>query len=151
VVSGKVSVDGTAVQQLPIDKWFEVASDSPAVIRLIDGSSMELTASTRARLPARSDRQGVELGQGTGRFKVTSGLGAFRVETGLGSVTVLGTEFSVKLEPRGRGESKRARNRLVLSVSVSEGSVRVDADGRKTVLRAGENRVFGRREREDDD
>jgi len=153
VVSGKIKIEGTTVEQLPQEKWFEVAGDAPAVLRLQDGSGVELTPATKARLHgAQGKRQAVELGQGTGKFKVTSGAGTFRVETGLGNVTALGTEFSVKLEPRGRGESRKARNRLVLSVSVSEGSVSVDADGKNTVLRAGDSKVFGREsKREDDD
>jgi ferric-dicitrate binding protein FerR (iron transport regulator) len=154
IVSGNIKIDGTAVEQLPQEKWFEVAGDAPAVLRLEDGSGVELAPATRARLHGQRDgkRPAVELAQGTGKFKVTSGAGAFRVETGMGNVTVLGTEFSVKLEPRGRGESRKARNRLVLSVSVSEGSVSVDADGKNTVLRAGESRTFGREsKREDDD
>jgi ferric-dicitrate binding protein FerR (iron transport regulator) len=152
VVSGKVKIDGVAVERLPEEQWFEVASDVPAMIRLADGSAAELAPTTKARLHARREdsRPSVELSQGAGKFKVPRSGDKFRVETGVGSVTVLGTEFSVKLEPR-RGEGKKSRSRLLLSVSVTEGSVTVNADGKNTVLRAGDSRVFGRKREEDDD
>jgi hypothetical protein len=132
---------------------FPVASDAPAAIRLVDGSAVELAPATKARLLGKHDgvRQAVELGRGAGKFKVVAGGGTFRVETAMGNVSVLGTEFSVKLEPRSRREGRKRGGRLLLSVSVTEGSVSVRAEGKNTVLRAGENRVFGRERREDDD
>lgn len=154
VVSGKVTIDGVAVDRLPEEQWFEVTSDAPAVIRLADGSAAELAVATKARLHGRREgsRPSVELGQGAGKFKVTGGVGKFRVETGIGTVTALGTEFSVKLEPRSRGKGQKAKGGILLSVSVSEGSVSVDADGKNTVLQAGDSRVFGRKgAREDQD
>jgi hypothetical protein len=152
VVAGKLRADGHLVDQVPEEKWLEVADEVPAVVRLVDGSSVELTPGSKARLHGRRDnvRQAVEIGQGTGKFKVVPGGGTFRVDTTLGNIQVLGTEFSVKVEPR-RSEKRRERSRNVLSVSVTEGSVRVEADGKVSVLRAGDIRVFGREKRDDDD
>jgi ferric-dicitrate binding protein FerR (iron transport regulator) len=96
----------------------------------------------------------LEIERGGGRFYVTPG-GPFRVKTALGTVTALGTEFSVKLEPRGKREGKRREGRggVALVVAVTEGSVRVEVGEKSYVLAAGESRSFpvGRRKEEDDD
>jgi ferric-dicitrate binding protein FerR (iron transport regulator) len=77
---------------------------------------------------------------------VTPGGGQFRVETAVANVTVLGTEFSVKLDSRTRGEGKRSgRVRNTLTVAVTEGSVKVDSAGKSYVLTAGERRTFPER------
>jgi ferric-dicitrate binding protein FerR (iron transport regulator) len=155
VSAGKVRIDGALVDRLPDDRWFEVGSGVPASLHLVDGSTVELTPGSRARLRGASSkaRQVVEMSDGSGRFKVVPGQGAFRVETEIGKVQVLGTEFSVKLELR-KSEERREKVRPLMTVSVTEGSVAVEADGKARTLRAGESRTFGRegrREHERDD
>jgi ferric-dicitrate binding protein FerR (iron transport regulator) len=168
VLAGDVWVDGVAVQQLSEEKWFEVAAEGPALIRLADGSEAKIAPTSKAVIHGRRDamRQAVELERGGGNFKVVSGGGQFRVETTLGSVTALGTDFSVNLETRGRDDKRRddrkrddkkrpgKKEKLVLAVAVIEGSVKVEAAGKSYVLAAGERRTFsegGRREEDDDD
>jgi ferric-dicitrate binding protein FerR (iron transport regulator) len=156
VVAGAVWLDGVAVKQLPEEKLFEVAAEAPALIRLADGSKAEIAPASKATIHGARDsvRQAVELERGGGKFTVLRGNGQFRVETAAGSVTVLGTEFSVKLETRSRGEGKRGgRTRTTMTVAVTEGSVKVDSAGKSYVLAAGERRVFPertKREEEDD-
>jgi ferric-dicitrate binding protein FerR (iron transport regulator) len=156
VLAGEVYLDGVALEQLPEEKPFEVAAEAPAVIRLADGSKAEIAPASKATIhgPRDSVRQAVELERGGGKFAVVPGNGQFRVETAAGNVTVLGTEFSVKLETRSRGEGKRGgRARTTMTVAVTEGSVKVDSAGKSYVLAAGERRVFPertKREEEDD-
>ncbi|OAI47181.1 hypothetical protein AYO44_10025 [Planctomycetaceae bacterium SCGC AG-212-F19] len=156
VLAGEVRVDGVAIKQIPEERWFDVAAEAPAVIRLVDGSEAELAPASRAMLHGRREsvREAVELQRGAGKFKITSGGGQFRVETSLGNVTVLGTEFTAKLESRSRGEGKRStKTRNTLTVAVAEGSVKVDSAGKSYVLAAGERRTFyeGGKKEEDED
>src|SRR5262249_49765126 len=138
VVAGEIRIDGKGVSELPEEKLFEVGGEAPAIVQLDDGSQAELSPPRRASLHGRRGdaRQVMELQGGTGKFQVTAGGGQFRIETSAGNVTVLGTEFTVKLQPRSRGEGRRTRNRgrLVLSVSVAQGSVKVEANGTSQVL-----------------
>jgi ferric-dicitrate binding protein FerR (iron transport regulator) len=155
VLAGEVRIDGVALQQLPEEKWFEVVGDAPAVIRLADGSQAEVAPASKAMIHGRRDgvREAVELERGGGQFKVKPGSAAFRVETAVGNVTVLGTEFSVKLDSRGKGESKRNKVRTTLTVAVTEGSVKVESLGKSYVVTAPEQRTFPeitRKEKEDD-
>jgi hypothetical protein len=154
VLTGEVHLDGVAVKQLPEEQWFEVAVGAPALIRLADGGRVEIAPASKALIHGRHDkvRQAVELERGSGKFSVPAGAGQFRVETAVGNVTVLGTEFSVTLESRARGEGKRSRSRTSMTVVVTEGSVTVDSGGKSYVVGAGERRVFPERmKREDDD
>ncbi len=153
VVTGEVRIDGVALKQLPEDKWFDVAGESTAAIRLADGSQAEVSPGSKAMIHGRRDgiRESIELERGGGKFKVKPAGEGFRVETAAGSVTVLGTEFSVKLETRGKGDGKR-KGRATLTVAVTEGSVKVESAGKSYVLSAGQRRTFPeRREVEDDD
>lgn len=152
VLAGEVRLDGVVVQKLPDEKWLEVGPDAPALIQLADGSQAEIAPASRTRLhgPSQALREGVEIERGGGKFKVPPGGGLFRVDTPLGTVSVLGTEFSVKLETRSR---RGGKGKASLSVAVSEGSVRVESAGKSYVLAAGERRSFpegGRREDDDD-
>lgn len=153
VIAGEVRIDGVAMKQLPEEKWFDVAGDSVAAIQLADGSQLEAVPGSKAMIHGRREgiRESVELERGGGKFKVKPAGEGFRVETVAGNITVLGTEFSVKLEQRGKGESKRSRGRLSLNVAVTEGSVKVESAGKSYVLTAGDRRSFPeRREMEDD-
>jgi ferric-dicitrate binding protein FerR (iron transport regulator) len=158
VVSGDVRLQGVAVQQVPEGAAFEVGGDAPAVLRLSDGSRAEFLPASEGVLHGRRGavRQAVELKQGAGKFQVTPGAGTFQVETAVGVVSALGTEFTVKLQSRGKGEKKRREKNgsPVMTVTVTEGSVKVEARGKSSVLKAGDTRDFAdrpRREGDDDD
>jgi ferric-dicitrate binding protein FerR (iron transport regulator) len=166
VVAGDVRVDGVSLKQVPEEKWFDVASEGPAVLRLADGSQAEIAAGSKAIIHAPDDgvRQAVGLDRGGGNFKVLPGPRQFRVETALGSVTVLGTEFSVKLDTKAkldrkrsgnekpsRGSEKPGRGRATLTVAVVEGSVKVECQGKSHVLTAPEQRVFPETSKKEDD
>jgi ferric-dicitrate binding protein FerR (iron transport regulator) len=144
VLAGRVSVGGGTVERVPAGAWFEVAGDTAAVIRLADGSRAELEPASEAALHGRVGevREVVELSRGGGAFQVAHGGGLFRVETPAGTVTALGTAFSVRLQPR-RELKTGTKRKPALAVAVTEGSVRVDADGQSVVIAAGQGRVFG--------
>lgn len=153
LVTGEVRVDGVAVQQVPEDRWFEVAPDAPAVVRLADGSEVELLPASKALIHARSTgaRQSFDVERGGGKFKITPAAAQFRVSTAVANVTVLGTEFSVKLDVRGKSEGKRGKVKPILTVAVTAGSVRVDAGAKSAVLAAGERKTFELKKDDDDD
>jgi len=153
LVAGEVRVDGVAVKQVPEDRWFEVAPDGPAVIRLADGSEAELLPASKALIRARGTgvRQSFDVERGGGKFKITPAAAQFRVSTAVANVTVLGTEFSVKLDVRGKSEGKRGKVKPILTVAVTAGSVRVDAGAKSTVLAAGERKTFELKKDDDDD
>ena len=80
---------------------FEVVGDEPAVIRMADGSRAELLPGPAACCAGAGGpvRPEVELAEGEGKFSVPKGQGQFRVETAVATVTVVGTEFTVNLQP----------------------------------------------------
>ena len=146
LLSGSVLVDGQATRRLRQGARITVAGNEPALVRLADGSQVELAKQSEATLFGSTDgyRQLVALHSGQGSFKVQKVSGEFAVNTPLGKVTVLGTEFDVELRP-GPQEGEDAMNgkvMLALAVAVAVGSVRVELDGRSLVLSAGESRVF---------
>jgi len=141
VVSGEVRVGGSPAGRIPEGATVEVAGNQPATIAMPDGSRTELApASVAVFQGGKNDlRQLVELIRGTGKFLVAKGNGQFRVETAAGTVTVLGTEFSVRLHAR---EKPRFPPATVLHVDVTEGSVQVDSAGKAVTLAKGERREF---------
>jgi ferric-dicitrate binding protein FerR (iron transport regulator) len=153
VVSGEVRVRGVAVSQVAEETSFETAGNAPAVLRLSDGSRAEFLPGSEGVIhrPSESVRQGLELKQGGGTFKVVQGKGKFQVETVVGSVSALGTEFSVKLQTPPRGREERRNRRPVMTVTVTEGSVKVETRSRSVTLNAGEKREFTERTRREDD
>ena len=147
VVSGAVVVAGSPVTRIPGGSSVRVAGTAPAVIRLSDRSQATLEPSSRAVLHGRmaEAREVVELIEGGGRFLVPKGRGRFEVRTSVGRVTVLGTEFSVRLVPEGHdgqgGEPMKTRH-VLMAVAVLAGSVQVEVGGRAVVLGVGGSRVF---------
>jgi ferric-dicitrate binding protein FerR (iron transport regulator) len=137
VVTGRVRVDGVAVERIPEGARFEVASDTAVVVRLPDGSRAELDASSQGTIRA---ARVIELANGGGIFQVAHGEGQFRVETPVGTVTALGTEFSVKLRPQ--KTTAGARNRPILAVKVTAGTVEVVVAGNRHLLSAGTSGDF---------
>lgn len=142
VAFGQVLIDGVAVTRIPDGARFEIGGDKPAVVRLTDGSQAEFQPASQGAIRARTDeaRLAVELMQGGGKFQVTHGGGQFRVNTPVGSVTALGTEFTVKLQPKKKKDGSKVP--LLLAVRVSDGSVQIEAGGKTHVLAVGDNRAF---------
>ncbi len=142
VASGLVLIDGEAVTQIPNGSRFEIAGQNSTVVHLPDGSTATLQPGSQGSIRSRTGdvRLAVDLAQGAGTFQVSHGGEQFRVITPVGTVTALGTEFTVKLQPKKKKGS--AKVHLALAVNVTEGSVRVDAGGKNYVLAAGENRDF---------
>jgi hypothetical protein len=124
----------------------QTALDSRAVLKLSDGSEMELAPGSIAQIRGRvgSVRQVVELVHGKATFRVREAPRQFRVETEVGSVTVLGTEFSVELRPQQRrgGEEMNRGMVLAMAVAVTMGSVDVEVGGKHYTLSAGMSQAF---------
>ena len=138
VLEGAVAVNGSPVSTLSSGQEARVVGDVPAVLQGHEGSTLTLTPATVAAVEA-SDRWEfrVRLVSGQGTFAVAKGGGTFRVETPAGSVTALGTQFTVKYDPR---------RPQAMAVGVREGSVRVDHAGRQYSLSAAQAYVFQGRE-----
>jgi ferric-dicitrate binding protein FerR (iron transport regulator) len=143
---GLVSVAGVETSRLREGERFSVVGDRPAVLRLGDGSRVQLEVGSEGVAHGRANgtRQLFELKHGAGRFKVEKGMGIFRVETPSGKVTVLGTEFDVKLQPgASKGEDNmNGKAALTLVVAVVVGSVQVDWSGDSVKLSAGQKQAF---------
>lgn len=139
VISGQVLINGAAAESIPDGTPLRIADAQPAVIRLPDGSEAKLDPASRAVIHGQVPglRQMVELVEGGGTFQVEKGNGEFQVETRLGRVTVLGTQFSVRLLP---GDAAQPQGRM--AVAVLSGLVQVEFAGRTYLLSANENRVF---------
>ncbi|MCX5676503.1 MAG: FecR family protein [Planctomycetota bacterium] len=147
LLEGRVLVGGVAVTRIPEGAKFVVPDAAPAVIRLTDGSRATFEPSSEAVLRGRSAerRQTVELVDGGGSFQVAKNGGSFEVATQLGSVTVPGTEFSVRLLPAGEREKESARAGVrpgAMAVAVKSGVVNVHFAGRTYILREGQSRRF---------
>jgi ferric-dicitrate binding protein FerR (iron transport regulator) len=142
--SGQVRVEGVQLTEIPDGKNFIVGGDKPAFLRLSDGSHAVLDVQTEGVIHGEKGeaRQVVELSHGGGTFNVKDGASNFRVDTPLGSVTAIGTEFSVRLRKKSPAKDK-GPHRVLLDVSVAQGSVNVNSAGADHVLAAGKNRVFG--------
>ncbi|MBI4231240.1 MAG: FecR domain-containing protein [Planctomycetes bacterium] len=101
-------------------------------LRLGDGTELALASGTHVADVARrpGERRRIRLERGALAAQVPHGGGGFVVETAAMDVRVLGTAFSVRTAVLSSGEA-------VASVEVSEGVVRVEAQGRAEDLRAG--------------
>jgi hypothetical protein len=163
VLSGRISVDGVESDAIRPGARLSVTGSVAAVIELPDTSRTELEPASEVVIHGRrgNARQMIELVKGGAKFQVEEGRGRFCVDTPVGLITVLGTEFTVKLRPREdalkRAPEMKARLAQVLAVAVISGSVEVDVGGEKYVLVGGESRAFaaddraegeGERERE---
>ncbi|MBM4042481.1 MAG: hypothetical protein FJ290_28650, partial [Planctomycetes bacterium] len=110
VLAGNVVADGAEVTRIAYGVRFIVPGSGQAPLTLGDGSGASLDGGTAAAIhgPSGPLRQAVELFSGGGDFRVLKDTGRFEVRTPVGLVTVLGTEFTVRLRPRkptdGRGE-----------------------------------------------
>ena len=124
------------------------AHDEPVVVALSDGSRAVFLPRSEAVLrgPVGDLRQVVSLSRGGASFQVEKGRRQFRVETPLGDVTVLGTEFEVRLQdiyPTEGDDEMLIRSFVTLAVLVTAGQVEVEVNGRRHLLSAGESHVFG--------
>ncbi len=155
VVSGRILVDGVESAVIRPGTRLSVAGPVAAVIELPDTSRTELDPASEAVIHGRrgNARQTVQLIKGGATFRVAAGRGRFCVDTPVGLITVLGTEFTVKLRPGGdtlKGASDmKARLAQVLAVAVIFGTVEVDIGGEKYVLLGGESRAFAADDRKE--
>lgn len=143
VTAGQVFIGGVAATRIPEGASFEVTGNTPAVIRLSDGSVAEVAPSSKVEIQGRRGqiRQVLKLTQGSGKFQVNHGDGQFRVETPVGAVVALGTEFSVRLRlPAIVAKTKGA---MLMAVTVEEGTVQVDTRDKSYKLTTGDRRLFG--------
>ena len=128
------------------------SGDEPAEIALADGTRLFLDAESEAVVapgaagapgaPLADPARSVRLVAGRLFAEVEKDAEPFVVTTAFGEVTTLGTKFGVALEKGEGGETE-------LAVSVEEGAVRVESEGEREVVRAGNGCVFrrGRRAR----
>ena len=123
VLAGRVLMDGREVKSVPYGVWVKAADGEEAEILLEDGSNVKLAPASKVRFRGaeKEVRQVVDLHEGEGRFKVEKGNRQFRVETPVGTVTVLGTEFSVKLEPvEGKGAEEMVKKAQEHGMAMTE-------------------------------
>jgi len=128
--------------------WVETSA--PAIVRLRDGTSLEIDAATRYSIA--TDQAGgtvVTIASGRITFDVVPQppLGSFKVRTSMGGVDVVGTRFSVDCRPEavtafeniGGGQIPQARQVEITSVVVivSSGTVRVFNKQEEVMLKAG--------------
>jgi ferric-dicitrate binding protein FerR (iron transport regulator) len=154
VVSGRVLIDGVEVVHVPDDLPLEVGGEEDAVIRLPDGSHAELAPASFAVLRQRGrGRKLVELDRGRGTFHVEKGRNRFRVNTPLGSVSALGADFSVELQPdldEEEGDDPlNKRSALLMVVAALVGQVEVESGGQHYVLAAGQKKTFADKRKPD--
>jgi ferric-dicitrate binding protein FerR (iron transport regulator) len=144
LISGRVTVAGRDVSQIPDNVIFDVAGRVAAVIELPGGARIELLAATRAAIRRDKEQVVVQLASGGGDFRVEPDQPSFRVETVLGVVTARDGQFSLDLvltlpaqvSPTELFELPR------LVVVVAQGSVTVQQTDIFTTLSAGQERVF---------
>jgi len=106
---------------------------------LSDGTKVYLTSNSYLRYPASFDKDKREVTLvGRAYFEVKKSTVPFIVNTSDMDVEVLGTSFDV--ESRNTGENA--------SVILVEGSVKIHADGKTTIIRPDEQMKFSRRDKE---
>lgn len=144
VLSGQVALRGATVSRIPDGVPFEVVGGQPAVIRLADGSRVEMAATSKGTIHGQRGavQQIVELAKGRGKFAVVHGGGKFRVETPVGAVIALGTEFSVRLRPPPKPANAKAQKAVWLDVAVVTGAVQVDTKKSSYQLASGDHRLY---------
>ncbi|MBI3828535.1 MAG: FecR domain-containing protein [Planctomycetes bacterium] len=142
--SGQLLADGQP-SSAPREEQRLEAVGGPAVLRLGDGSRVELAEESVARLKAPTEglRQLVALDEGEGRFKVTHGGGQFRVETPAGHITVLGTEFTVRVPKKRKGAALQDADAQAFCVTVHAGRVQLVHEGGAILLVAGQSFTAG--------
>ena len=100
----------------PTVSTYETAVGGRETLRLADGSEIELNTNTRLRTAVTRERRMVWLDKGEAYFRIAHDPAhPFVVNAGERSVTVLGTRFTVRRDPR------------ALEVSLIEGRIRFDA------------------------
>lgn len=141
VIAGVIYVNGQKTKQVADGALAENREGTPAQLRLVDGSTLELDPASAAVLEKRL----IHLQSGKGTFQVAATGGEFKVVTGVGSVTVLGTDFSVNLhsKPTKPEIISKPGASFTMTVKVTTGKVGVDCEGVRTVLQAGQIQIFG--------
>ena len=80
---------------------FVAAQDAGRLLRLVDGSEVELSPGARLRVDINSSRRRLWLERGEGRFVVFHDGRPFVVSAEGAIITARGTQFSVRLDPEG--------------------------------------------------
>jgi ferric-dicitrate binding protein FerR (iron transport regulator) len=123
-----------------------VAEGGGARLRLGGYCDLTLAPGTEVRVRGEARREAVELTRGEVAAAVTPKQGQFRVRTPLGALDVLGTEFTVRVEPIEPEQGERAMRKLkrmaVVTVMVVSGAVAFQMGERAGVLRAGMGEAF---------
>jgi len=142
VLSGTITVDGKAVQEVPVERALTVAGRESATLQFVDGSRMTVQPESQAILhrPEGEIRQRVELQKGQAKFAVEKAAGSFRVETAEMRLIVGGTEFTVRVVPAIVAGERRTIQRT--EISVASGRVYIQTDGEPVALNGGQRRVF---------
>lgn len=100
----------------PVTATYETPVGGRETLRLADGSEIELNTNTRLRTAVTREHRMVWLDKGEAYFRIAHDPAhPFVVNAGERSVTVLGTRFTVRRDPR------------ALEVSLIEGRIRFDA------------------------
>ena len=144
LISGRVTVAGRDVAEIPENAQFEVSGHDVAVIQLPGGARIELVAATRAAIRREKDQFVIELASGGGDFRVQPDQPPFRVETVLGVVSTHEGRFSLDLVTTLPAQVSATVSIQLprLLVVVAQGSVAVEHAGVSTTLSAGEEQIF---------
>jgi ferric-dicitrate binding protein FerR (iron transport regulator) len=144
LISGRITVAGRAVNEIPADRTFEVAGEETAVIELPGGARIELAAAASVMFRRDGSRTVVELVSGRGEFDVPAEHPEVVVKTAVGVVTTTGGKFLVDLVTELPAQVKLTEPPPLpqLTVAVALGSVTVEHSGGKTNVSAGEVQVF---------
>jgi len=142
-VNPNITVDmGDSIKKKTKEKLFNTVltpSGERVTMLLSDGTKVYLTSNSYLRYPASFDKEKREVTLvGRAYFEVKKSTAPFIVNTADMDVEVLGTSFDV--ESRNTGENA--------SVILVEGSVKVHADGKTTIIRPDEQMKFSRKDRE---
>jgi hypothetical protein len=144
LISGRVTVAGRDVVDVPESAVFEVSGKDGVVIQFARGTRIELTPATRAALRRADGGFIMQLNSGGGEFMVPRDQRSFRIETDLGIVTGADCRFSLEIVTGLPGPAATTQRipmpRLV--VVVARGSVTVERAGVSTTLSAGEQQAF---------
>lgn len=119
----RLSLNNGPANEVSLDNPVSLEQNETAIVTVPDGSTLKVSGPARLNVLPR----GFHLAQGHLQAEVIPGLGEFKGSTPHGQITVLGTVFTVDVEPRHT------------QVAVVSGRVKVQADGQAAVvLAAGE-------------
>jgi hypothetical protein len=148
VLSGRVRYNGSEAEFVPNGQWLENAGDTPAVMRLADGTRVTLKPAGVLRASGKSGAGlAVEVDSGTATFLCPERGGRLSVRTAVGEVNAVNGEFTVELKERDEqpweGDTEMSKQDVMaLTLAVVAGTVSVRFDGDEFQVSAGGSRVF---------